>query len=261
MKKIAILVLGIFLMISCNGEDDKIEFPEKALTLEFTHNWDGVTVTKADFNQLKFINDLGDTMSIERLRYLISRVTLKNSNGAETVLDGYVLVDVGTGNLTFSPETTLPLGVYSLSINFGFVVEDNKTGIYTDLNTANFNVPDMMGGGYHFMQLDGKFIDKNKMESGYNFHSIRAVDMSNGQMIFGKTDFEVELGQIVVDGNMNVEVKMNIAEWFKTPNQWNLNQFSQMLMPNYSAQRKISENGRNVFSLGAVTVVPDAPQI
>lgn len=259
MKKNVALLLGIFLLISCNGKDDKIEFPEKTLTLEFTHNWDGIPVTSTDFNDLKFVNDIGDTMSIERLRYLISRVTLKNSNGAETVLDGYVLVDVGTGNLTFSPETTLPLGVYTLSINFGFVVEDNKSGVYADLNTANFNVPDMMGGGYHFMQLDGKFIDKDKMEAGYNFHSIRAFEKTNGQTIFGKTDFVAELGQIVVDGNMKVEVKMNIAEWFKNPNQWNLNHLSQMLMPNYSAQRQISENGRNVFSLGTVTVVPDTP--
>lgn len=254
MKKIIVLFVGVIVLLSCNREDNKIEFPEKTLTLKFTHNWDGASVTSTDFNQLKFTNDLGDIMSIERLRYLVSRVTLTNSNGAKTVIDGYKLIDLSTGNLSFSPETTLPQGTYMLSLNFGFVVNDNKTGVYADLNTANFNVPSQLGGGYHFMQLDGKFIDKNKTEAGYNFHAIRAIDKSNGEIVFGKTDFVATLGQIVVNGNMVVEVKMNIAEWFKNPTSWNLNQLSQMLMPNYVAQRKISENGRDVFSLGSVTV-------
>lgn len=253
MKKIVVLFIGMMCMLSCSREDDKIEFPPKSVSLIFSHNWDGVPVTKSDFNQLKFINDLGDTMSIERLRYLISRVTLTNSNGAETILDGYKLVDVSDNKtLRFSSATMLAQGTYSLSLNFGFIKEDNKTGIYSDLNTANFNVISQLGGGYHFMQLDGKFIDKHKKEATYNFHAIRAIDKSSEQTIFGKTDFVAELGQVDVNGNIVIEVKMNIAEWFKNPTSWNLNQFSQMLTSNYSAQRKISENGRDVFSLGNV---------
>ena len=42
---------------------------------------------------------------------------------------------------------------------------------------------------------------------------------------------------------------MNIAEWFKTPNEWNLNQLNSSLMANSDAQVKMFENGQNVFSL------------
>jgi len=45
---------------------------------------------------------------------------------------------------------------------------------------------------------------------------------------------------------------MNIAEWFKTPNNWNLNELNQMLMPNANAQIMIFKNGQNVFSLESV---------
>ena len=45
---------------------------------------------------------------------------------------------------------------------------------------------------------------------------------------------------------------MNIAEWFKNPNTWDLNVLNNMLMPNFDAQVSIFENGQNVFSLKSV---------
>ena len=52
----------------------------------------------------------------------------------------------------------------------------NTDGAYPDLNSASWNVPPMLGGGYHYMQLDGKFINNIENEAGYNFHAIRAAD-------------------------------------------------------------------------------------
>ena len=46
---------------------------------------------------------------------------------------------------------------------------------------------------------------------------------------------------------------MNIAEWFKNPTTWNLNELNTVLMPNFEAQKIMSANGKNVFSLGNVT--------
>ena len=43
---------------------------------------------------------------------------------------------------------------------------------------------------------------------------------------------------------------MNLAEWFKNPITWNLDDLHIMLMPNYQAQKMINQNGRSVFSLG-----------
>jgi hypothetical protein len=45
---------------------------------------------------------------------------------------------------------------------------------------------------------------------------------------------------------------MNIAEWFKNPNTWDLNELNTVLMPNFEAQKMMSENGRSVFSLGDI---------
>jgi hypothetical protein len=140
-----------------------------------------------------------------------------------------------------------------VSFTFGLDNEDNSENLI-DLNSESFNVPENLGGGYHYMQLDGKYINSNMEEQGYNYHAIRAVDNPGPNPTFPQdTFFSVDLGSIEINNNVEIEVEMNIAEWFKTPNLWDLNVLNQMLMPNSSAQILMYQNGQNVFSLGNVS--------
>jgi len=211
-------------------------------------------VSNINFNALNYFNANGEILSIERLRYVISDITFTTSNNENIVLDIYNLVDVtNNNNLSFSPQTQIPTGTYSVSFTFGLDTEDNAEN-YLDLNSESFNVPDMLGGGYHYMQFDGKFINSNQEEQGFNYHAIRAVDDPGANPTFPQdTFFTVNLGMIEITDNIEIEVKMNIAEWFKNPNLWDLNDFSQMLMPNSTAQIMMYENGQNVFNLGELT--------
>jgi hypothetical protein len=254
MKKILALVFILLLSLnSCSDSNDVILNPQASTTFTFTHNWDGVPVTNSDFNELNYTNDNGDVLSIERLRYLISDITFRTSSNENLVLRGYNLVDVtNANNLSFTSQTVIPTGSYNVSFTFGFNNEDNSQN-YTDLNSESFNVPDNLGGGYHYMQLDGKFINSNLDEQGYNYHAIRAVDNPGPNPTFPQDTFiRVNLGVMTITNATEIEVKMNIAEWFKEPNRWDLNEFNQALMPNSAAQIMMYENGQNVFSLGNI---------
>ncbi|MFT5959529.1 MAG: hypothetical protein ACI8VJ_001287, partial [Polaribacter sp.] len=144
-------------------------------------------------------------------------------------------------------------GSYVLSFRFGFSDEDNTDGAYQDLNSVSFNVPEMLGGGYHFMQFNGKYLDTNSEESGFNYHTIRAVDRTDpNNLEFEDTSFEVNLGTIKITNTTEIEIEVNLAEWFKNPNTWNLNELNTVLMPNFEAQKMMSANGKSVFSLGAI---------
>ena len=57
----------------------------------------------------------------------------------------------------------------------------------------------------------------------------------------------------MITNNATIEVKMNIAEFFKNPNTWDLNVLDTPLMPNYTAQKMMQENVMSVFSLGEIT--------
>lgn len=246
-KKYCLLILTLLLVTGCNEELDCCVQPEQfTVTLNFTHHWNGLKITPQDFNELKFTNENGERLSIERLRYLVSNISLINSKN-------YHLIDVGENygtSITF-PELTDKS--YALSFRFGFSDEDNTDGTYQDLNSVSFNVPEMLGGGYHFMQFDGKYVDNNNEASGFNYHTIKAVDRTDPDNLkFEDTSFEVNLGTIVVADNTEIEIKMNLAEWFKNPNTWNLNELNTVLMPNFEAQKMMRANGGSVFSLGVV---------
>jgi hypothetical protein len=243
-------------MLNSCSENNDVSLDPVSITLNFSHAWGEDEVTSLDFNDIKFTNENGELLSIEGLRYLISEITLTHVSGEVTTLNEYNLVNVSTNeNLSFTTSTSILPGEYSnIAFRFGFSDANNTSGIYTDLNTASFNVPGMLGGGYHYMQFDGKYIDNASAESSFNYHAIRAVDRTDpNNLIFQDTSFTTDLGAITVGGNTNVNIQMDIAEWFKSPNTWDLNTLNVMLMGNFSAQEDMSENGATVFSLVDIT--------
>ena len=245
-KQHCLLILILILVTRCSEEKECCVQPQFTITLNFTHHWNGLKITPKDFNELKFTNENGERLSIERLRYLISNISLINGKN-------YHLIDVGENSGTSITIPELTDESYALSFRFGFSSEDNTDGTYQDLNSVSFSVPGMLGGGYHFMQFDGKYIDNNNEASGFNYHTIKAVDRTDpNNLKFEDTSFEVNLGTIEVASNPEIEIKMNLAEWFKNPNTWNLNELNSILMPNFEAQKMMRENGDSVFSLGVV---------
>ena len=251
MQRIILIILVLFMFTSCNNDKD---VSQVQITFKFSHNWDGTAVSNANFNSIIYTNANGEDLSITKLRYLISKITFEKSSGETFILDGYNLVDVTNNtNQSFTPITTIPDGDYSkVSFTFGFDNDDNYNENYIDLNSASWNVPELLGGGYHYMQLEGKFIDNTTTETGYAYHTIRAVDNSGATQVFQDTFFEIDVGAINITNNATFNIEMNIAEWFKNPNTWDLNVLNQMLMPNSSAQIMMYENGQNVFNLESV---------
>lgn len=253
MKKIILLFTILFLVIYSCSSDDDLEIERATVSMKFINNWkDSITITNADFNDFKFVNKSGQRLSIIGLRYLVSNVVLINQNGDTIATKDYNLIDVTNNeNLSFELSEKIPVGTYtSVKFTFGFNRKDNIDGAYANLNTANFNVPQLLGGGYHFMQFDGKFIDDINEKASFNYHTICAINKTDpNNIIKTDTSFEVNLGKIKIEGNTTIEVKADISQWFENPNTWNLNLLNTVLMPNYDAQIKMNANGKSVFSL------------
>ena len=247
MKKI-IWFFVIIAFTSCKDDTDCcVNLEPVNVTLKFTHNWDGTPVTASDFNSFNYVTENGESVSMERLRYVVSNINL----GGES--KPYQLVDLGINSGFEIIFNNVAQGVNNLNFTFGFSDADNIDGVYQDLNTVSFNVPGMLGGGYHYMQFDGKYKDTNNLDANFNYHAIRAVNRSDpNNLIFEDTSFLVDFGSVTITNNATIEIKMNIAEWFKNPNTWDLNQLNTVLMPNFEAQKLISANGKSVFSLGDI---------
>lgn len=245
MKKVALLLLFSLLVISFSCNKDK----EFNTVYEFTFNWDGTPVTYDDFSDIKYKNEFGTDLSITKMRFLISNIVFHGENGEDYRIPGYNFVDVASNTgIVYTPETKIPEGKYDVSFTFGFDTIDNKKS-YPDLNSVNWFWPENLGRGYHFMQYEGKFITDSDIEQSYALH-IGTARVSEG--VFEDNHFDVSLGKVEISNDTKIEIKMNIAEWFKNPYTWDLNKYSTPLMPNYDAQILMNKNGRNVFSLGTV---------
>lgn len=236
---------------SCTYTDPPVTPTSAKVTVTFTHNFDGVPVTNSTFNQFNYVNANNDTLSISKLRYLISDIRFYKANDS-IVIDDYQLVDVtaGTG-LTYTIPNNIAFDTYdSVAFTFGFDTIDNTPNAYPDLNVVNWNWPTMLGDGYHFMQMEGKYKYQGN-DSTYAYHNGTAR-VSPG--VFEANHFKASLAGVTLSkANVNIEVKMDIAEWYKNPNTWDLNMYHFLLMPNYAAQKMMQANGISVFSMGNVS--------
>ena len=196
-------------------------------------------------------------LTLSKLVYLISDITFTSSTGEVFEPGDYNLVDarVGTGTI-FTPNVELPEGEYVVSLTYGFDDEDNQDGVYLDLNVADgvgWGVPAPLGGGYHYMRMEGMYNNNMGDQVAYQYHNVRANMPGTDPVITQDTSINVDLGIINIVEGTTIEVKMNVAEWYRTPNLWDLNVLFTVLMPNFDAQIMMNENGQTVFSLGEVT--------
>jgi len=247
MKKIALLLVFAIAFVSCNDDDDNT--PQNVpVTIKFSQNWDGTNVSLSDFGTTEFTNAHGNVQTITKLRYLISKIIFTNSFGDAVAVDAYNLVDLtDESTLTLNQNIVLPPGTYTkISFVYGFNEEDNISAEYLDLNAASWNWPEMLGGGYHFLQLEGNFNNDLDEQQGYAYHNGTAR-VSEG--VFEQNFITVTVDDLSFSSSSTIDIKMNIAEWFKNPYTWDLNVHNNMLMGNYDAQILMNDNGQNVFDV------------
>lgn len=245
MKKVFLLLLFVAVLASCKSDDDSTS--SALVQFQFSQNWDGTAVTASDIDNTVYTNENGEELKIARLRYLLSRFQLSSTDGSNTLLNTYQLIDLSDASTMQSDsQLTVPEGTYTVSMVYGFNDEDNVDGAYADLNAASWNWPMMLGGGYHFLQFDGMYNVNSSEPKPFNFHNGTAR-VSEG--VFESNFVEIDLGTITIDGDTTIDIQMNIAEWFKNPNTWNLNELDTPLMPNYEAQIMMHENAQSVFSI------------
>ncbi|MEI6346798.1 MAG: MbnP family protein [Bacteroidota bacterium] len=268
--KIAVaLFFFIFLTSSCK-KDSKIQEPEiipntsGKIQIQFTHS---MGFDSLILNSNQYINEAGNHFEVNELMYFISDVKLHLHNGTIKLIEEQTshYVDLSLpATLTWNiPDTISQGAIESVSFTFGLSPARNISFALVNPPESNMAWPEILGGGYHYMMLNGKWIDPNQTEQFFNFHMgigqhYTDTETYNTNTItgFAHNNFDVTLATsgltIYKNQTSNLSINMDLMSWFKTPHTWDFNYWGGAIMQNQRAQNIAKENGFDVFSMNSL---------
>lgn len=261
MKHIMYVFLFLLIPIACKKEGPQ-KLPENSghLIFTFDHVFDDAPIVT---DSLMYTNAAGNKFMINELMYFISDVTLYAGGKSAFVFNEtnihYVNIET-PGTLTWAPEDSIPAGVYdSIVFTFGIAKPTNKNGLFVNAPEVNMAWPDILGGGFHYMMLNGKWLDTAGVLQNANVHlGIGQLYKSNTMdtdSIYEYVDnaFRVTPKQsafgIIQQQTVNIQITMHVDSWFKTPVLYDFNVFGGKIMMKQHAMKTLCNNGYDVFTV------------
>ena len=225
--------------------------PTGSITLNFSFvNNNG----SLQLDSCMYENPAGNLYEVNDVQYFISKVMLVNEEGNITEItdnQGIHYVDIRIpGTLVWRISDEIPAGSYrSITFVFGLEGEQNTTGYFPNPPENNMSWPDILGGGYHYMKINGRWVDAAGVIQPLNLHTGK---ISSGD---GFTDnvftVTIPLEHLLIskNTNSNLTLVMNVNDWFSDPYLFDFNVFGGSIMQNREAQEVLRANGHNVFDV------------
>ena len=243
------LLMTLPLLFATGGCGSDAGATEATVTIAFEHLAIDMPIVLG--SDTPYTNAAGNEFGTTRLSYFVSALTLTLADGTEVTAPEAHYVDHETDETrTYVLPVAAPTGdLAQISFVMGLGPDLNVTGAFTSPPESLMEWPEMMGGGYHYMKFEGRYIDDADKPFNFLTHSggLNGTDYS----------FEVVLdatGQEVTDG-ATFTLEMNLEEWFADPDTWDLNDYfnetRRGIMGDADAQASLKANGATVFSLGA----------
>ena len=212
--------------------------PIADLNIHFTQTVNGNPLI---LDSMMYTNQENDNYSIQTVRYLLSDITLHTDNGTSTLLDEVHFIDLSIDStLTLHISEIVDENYTAISFTMGLDSTKNITDLFLNENFfPSFAWPEFLGGGYHYMQLEGDF---NTVFNGYATHT----GGTNGLDFSFTKNFPIALN--MENANSTVIINMEINNWYSNPNTISLT--TDGIMDNANKQALLQANGiADVFSV------------
>ena len=212
--------------------------PIKNFNIHFTQTING---NPLDINEMIYTNHSNEIYSVQTLRYLISNINLQAEDGTITLLDEVHFIDISIDStLTLTLPEIANKNYISLSFTMGLDSTKNITNLFLNENFfPSFAWPDLLGGGYHYMQLEGDF---NTVFNGYATHT----GATNGIDFSFNNIFPVTINR--TNNIRDITINMEITNWYQNPTL--LDFTTNGIMGDIISQEILQANGiEDVFSI------------
>ncbi|MCA0429994.1 MAG: hypothetical protein LCH32_05775 [Bacteroidetes bacterium] len=242
---IALLSIITFILVSCKKDKSN---KQESNTLGISYSDVQFNITTQSNNptiildSLNNTNAAGNIYSIHKLNMYISNIILKKEDGTLYKSDKVFYVDPSQTSKNFFQLDSIPKGKY---IEFSCLIGVDSTrnvssGLSSTIDNVNMAWPAAMGGGYHFIKMEGHYKDTAGTVKGYAIHLGKNINLV-------KNKFSTSL--TLLNSVHNCSLVFNTNEVFQNPHLYNLNFEKNYTMSDSVAMSKIKINMQDVFTL------------
>jgi len=192
------------------------------------------------FDSVYYNNEAGNQYNVSKLQYYISGLRFYKNDILTYSIDSVFYIDARVSKTNTISLTNVPSFNYDkIDFNIGIVDELNSHN-KQPATTENIDMewPDGMGGGYHFLKMEGHFIDSSK-NYGYAMHL--GTNGMQPKCSLYKSFY------VPVNTAVSLKLIMNVNEWFKNPFTYNFATDGVYSMGNKTLMSKLQTNGNDVF--------------
>ncbi len=195
-----------------------------------------------ELDTMKYFNAAGNPFGVNRMNCYISAITLKRSDGRKYTSNKVFYIDPMLASKSFFNLDSIPSGSYTeISFLMGLDTTHNKTNaLPITIDNLNMAWPDMMGGGYHFLKLEGNYADLGGSKKGYAVHLGRNKNLVTVVLT-------TKLSQFYWDHSYSI--MFDIKEVFQNPYTYDFNVEKTYTMSDTAAMTKIKNNISDAFSI------------
>ncbi|MDP2424112.1 MAG: hypothetical protein Q8M23_07180 [Bacteroidales bacterium] len=231
------------------------------MRISFSHKVDGELLQE---DQMIYTNAAGNRYEVIEVMYFLSDLKLHRNDGTTVAPASwndihYVDTHIPSTFLWTVPGE-IPPGTYdSITFTFGIAKEKNKSFLFVNPPEVNMAWPDVLGGGYHYLMLNGWWRDLVGVRQSFNFHlGIGQIYQNNSGQVQDIIGFVHNAFTLTPTGpsftigsgqTLETELTMHLESWFSTPHVYDHNYWGGAIMQNQAAMQVGCENGRDAFTV------------
>lgn len=262
---ILLAFLLFVLLYSCErGTTDEPDIAKSGIRVHFDHS---IADQPLQFDTLIYQNEAGNDYLVNEIQYFISDIILYHEEKGAYMIDEwkaihYVDTDIESSR-TWEVYDDLSVGNYD-SIHFTFGVSEarNISFMYVNAPEKDMFWPEFLGGGYHYLKLNGKWLTEDQLiqTTPFNFHlgigqlyhsypdSISGFVHNYFHVSLPASGFSLSAGEI-----KDLKLTMHVENWFRGPHIYDHDVYGGYIMQNQDAMQRVKENGHNVFTFEEIT--------
>lgn len=232
------IIITALVIIIFVGGCKKNNVDSANLQLKLTYRIDN---KQLEFDTMQYVCDAGYNYEVTRLNYYLSGFVFSMQDGSNYSSSKVFYIDARQASMNNLSFEKFPSGTCTqISFYVGLDSVKNQTdSLPMTVDNINMGWPDMMGGGYHFMKLEGHYRDSS---TNYGF----AMHLGKNKNL---VPIIVSNPVIVHDGNaVETTLSMNINEWLRNPLIYDFKTDGSYSMNNDTAMQKLCINGTDIFN-------------